>query len=179
MEEEGGNNNALLDRSYIEEKIIEINACHFQQAKNTPTFTDETCDKLKNESVRNKVLNGILRRNECDANGLCGFLKLIKQPKYRRNANVVEMSEEKFVRAAKGSKKRRASSVFSGRAHAAYECSILSKIMLSVLVMFHNMALMQKCCPLRWIKTLETCIEKGKGPLLGKLRNLQSIEGGL
>ena len=26
---------------------------------------------------------------------------------------------------------------------------------------------------------LETCIEKGKGPLLGKLRNLQLIEGGL
>ena len=39
------------------------------------------------------------------------------------------------------------------------------------------MMLMQQCCPLRWIKPLETCIEKGKSPLLGKLWNLQLIEG--
>ena len=80
-----------------------------------------------------------LRRNECDANELCEFLKLLKQPNYRRNANVVEISEDMFVRAAKGSKKRSASSVFSGQTCALHKCSILSERMLCALVMFHNM----------------------------------------
>ena len=62
VEDVGGNKNTLLDRSYIEENIIESSACHFKQAKNTPTFTDKTHDKLTEESVRNKTLNGALRR---------------------------------------------------------------------------------------------------------------------
>ena len=41
------------------------------------------------------------------------------------------------------------------------------------------MILKQRYCPSRWLKILEICIEKGKGPLLGKLQNLQLIEGDL
>ena len=116
--DEGGNKNTTLDRSSIEERIIEINACHFQQAKNAPTFKDKTCDKLTNEVVRNKIMNVTLRRNEYNADELHEFLKLLKQPNDRRNENVVEVSEEMFMRVVKGSKKRSASSVFSGRIHA-------------------------------------------------------------
>lgn len=86
----------------------------------------------------------MLRRNECGTNEFYEFLKLLKQPNDKRNANAVEISEEMFVRAVKGSKKWGSSSVFSGRTHAVYEFSILSERMLSVLVMVCNMMLTQK-----------------------------------
>ena len=66
--------------------------------------------------------NTLFVSSECDTDELYAFLKLLKQPKDRRNANVVEVSEEMFVRAVKGSKKNSALSVFSGRRYAVYEC---------------------------------------------------------
>ena len=143
VEDECGKNNVLLDRSAIEEKIIESDARHFQQAKNYPTFTDKMHDKFTNELVRDKILNGTLRRNEYDANELCEFLKLLKQTKDSRNEDLAKISEELFLRVVKCSKKRSASSVISGRTYAACKYSALSKRMLRILVMFCNMILMQ------------------------------------
>ena len=48
--------------------------------------------------------------------------------------------------------------------------------MLRVLVMFYNILVREKYFPLRWMKILKVCIEKGKEPILGKLRVLQLIE---
>ena len=87
----------MLDRSSIEDKLIETNKRLFQQAKSTPTCEDKTHNKLTTESVRNKTLNGTLRRSECDTDELHAFLKLLTQPKDRRNANDVEVSEDMFV----------------------------------------------------------------------------------
>ena len=84
-----------------------------------------------------------------------------------------------FVNAVKKLKKRSTSSIFSGRMYAVYKCAILNERMLNILLMFYNIILKQWYCPNRWLKILEICIEKGKGPLLGKLRNLQLIEGDL
>ena len=78
---------------------------------------------MTTESVRNKILNGTLRRSECDTDELHAFLKLLKQPKDRRNANVVEVNEDVLVRVVKCSKKNSTSSVFSDRTHDVYECS--------------------------------------------------------
>ena len=57
-----------------------------------------------------------------------------------------------------------------------YKCVVLNKRMLKIVLLFYNMILKQRYCPNRWLKILEICIGKGKGPILRKLRNLQLIE---
>ena len=78
VEDENGNKKPILDRSFIEDKLIETNKRHFQQAKSATTCKDKMHNKLTTESVRNKILNGTLRRSECDTDELHAFLKLLK-----------------------------------------------------------------------------------------------------
>ena len=107
------------------------------------------------------------------------FLKLLKKPQNIINSCLNQISEEMLVAAVKKSKKQSASSIFSGRIYAVYKCAILHERMLIILLLFYNMILKQRYYPNRWLKILEICIGKGKGPILGKLRNLQLIEGDL
>ena len=76
--------------------------------------------------------------------------------------NYVEVSEDIFVRAVKGSKKNSASSVFSGRTHAVYKCSISSGRMLRVLVMFYNMILIQNIVLFDGLKCLKHALKKAR-----------------
>ena len=51
--------------------------------------------------------------------------------------------------------------------------------MTAMLVWFYNILLTQNYYPKRWIDLVEITLEKGKGPILGKLRNITLIEGDL
>ena len=127
---------------------------------------------MKNASIWNKLLNGMLRKNECNNEELFKFLKLFKQLDHRRNKEMVEISVEIFISMVKCTKKQNISLVFSGRIYAVYKCIILCNRMLSVLVIFYNIILKQKYYLVRWIKILETIIEKGKELVIGKLWNI-------
>ena len=48
-----------------------------------------------------------------------------------------------------------------------------------ILVNFYNIIIKEQYYPQQWLNLLETILEKGKGPLLGKLRNITLIEGDL
>ena len=49
--------------------------------------------------------------------------------------------------------------------------------MTSILVMLLNLFLKRCYYPNRWLKLVDTTLEKGKGPIIGKLRNITLIEG--
>ena len=107
------------------------------------------------------------------------FLKLLKNPEGLINSNPNQISEEMFALAVKRSKKQSPSSMFSGRRCAVYECAMLHERILNILLLFCNVILKHWCCSNRCLKLLEICIEKGKGPRLGKHRNIQLIKGNL
>ena len=49
--------------------------------------------------------------------------------------------------------------------------------MTAILVTMLNIFLKRRYYPKRWLKLLEVSLEKGKGPIVGKLRNITLIEG--
>ena len=74
------------------------------------------------------------------------------------------------------SKTRSSSSIFSNRAHAAHKCALHSEILTRLLVKLHDKMTQVGNCVNRWTKILNAIIEKGKGPMLGKLLIIQLIE---
>ena len=86
---------------------------------------------------------------------------------------------EEWQQAVKRAKKRSASSIYSKRSHAIYKCALNSLRLTLVLIRYLNIIIKNQYYPERWMKTLDVIIEKGKGPVLGKLRTIQLIEANL
>ena len=57
-----------------------------------------------------------------------------------------------------------------------YKCALESMKMTRILVRFYNTIAKKGYYPKRWIKLLAIILEKGKGPIVGKLRTIQLIE---
>ena len=51
--------------------------------------------------------------------------------------------------------------------------------MTMILVTFYNLLIKTGYYPKRWIKLVDAILEKGKGPILGKLKTITLIEGDL
>ena len=60
-----------------------------------------------------------------------------------------------------------------------YKCTLNSTRITYILVSIFNIFLRNYYYPRRWSKIIETTLEKGKGPILGKLRNITLIEADL
>ena len=81
-----------IHKTYNENKIIEIhvdrqsikkemrmrNTIYFKQAHQIIVCKDKTCCKLRIDKVREKVLNGRIRNEDCDDQRMCQFLRLMK-----------------------------------------------------------------------------------------------------
>ena len=52
----------LTNRYDIEQAIIDFNKQYFQKAYNVKVYKDKICDQLKNNEVKNKILQGRLER---------------------------------------------------------------------------------------------------------------------
>ena len=89
------------------------------------------------------------------------------------------ITAEDWIREVKRAKKKSASSIFSKRTYSVYKCAILSDRMTAVLIWFYNVLFQKNYYPRRWQSIVETTLEKGKGPVLGKLRSITLIEGDL
>ena len=79
----------------------------------------------------------------------------------------------------KQSKKKSSSSKFSSRTHAACKRALGSELMTLVLVKNCNIIVKASHYPARWRKILDAILEKGKGPMIGKLRTIKLLEADL
>ena len=70
----------------------------------------------------------------------------------------------------KRAKKRSVSSICSLRNYALCKCILGSLRITIMLVKYSNYTMNQQYHSQRWLKILNVIIEKGKGPVLGKLR---------
>ena len=181
VENENENENiTLIKREEIESRIREHNTQHFKKAHESIIYRDKIYEKLRTNSIRNKILNGTLRREECDDERVFKFLKLLKQDgrrEYQRQRR--QICEHDLIKVVKKSKRSSASSIFSKRIYAVYKCAIESERMTSILVRFYNLLLQKEYYPKRWLDILDVMIGKGKGMVLGKLRIITLIEADL
>ena len=68
------------DRASIEREIAAYNKKHFRQAYSSKAFKDKIYTQLKCDEVRDKILNGAIKREDCDDQDVYDFLKLLKKP---------------------------------------------------------------------------------------------------
>ena len=87
------------------------------------------------------------------------------------------MTLEDWKYAVKKSKRKSVSSVFSRRTCVVYELVNNNDEFLEVLLFFYNVVITKGIILQRWQNILDVILEKGKGPLLGKLRIIELIEG--
>jgi len=171
---------AYIDRQSIEDRIIEYNTQHFEQAKQSIAFRDKIYKELKKDSMRNKILDGTINENECDDERIYQFLKLLKrQQREEWNINENEITKEKWIKVVKQSKKRSASSIFSRRTYSVYKCALGSEKMTRILVMFYNIVIKNRYYLKRWENIVDVILDKGKGMIIGKLRTITLIEADL
>ena len=88
-------------------------------------------------------------------------------------------TKEEWIKTVKKVKRKSASSIFSKRTYGFYKCALESNNMTKILVLFYNAVLKKGYYLNRWVKLLAVILEKGKGPIIGKLRTIQLIEGDL
>ena len=67
------NSIAIIKREEIEAKIMDYDRNHFKKAHSSAAHNDRICKNLRNNSVRDKILNGTIKRNECDYQNLHEF----------------------------------------------------------------------------------------------------------
>ena len=89
---------------------------------------------------------------------------------------MAEMVEEEWIRVVKKVKRKSASSKLSKRNYSACKCALESNKMTKTLVSFYNAVVRKGCYLKRWVKLLDVTLEKGKGPIIVKLRTSRIIE---
>jgi len=77
--ENGEIQNTLVKREEIEEQISSYNTTHLKQAQNSIAYKDKIYQKLRQNVIRDKILNGTLQREECDDERVYRLLKLLHQ----------------------------------------------------------------------------------------------------
>ena len=138
-----------VNREQIEEEIITYNEQHLKQAHSSIMYQDKIYKRLRENEIRDKILDGRLRRQDCDDDRVYEFLKLLKVPAGQRTRRIKEITEGDWERVVKRSKKRSASSVFSKRTYAVYKCALGVERMTSILVGFYNVLIKNGYYPKR------------------------------
>ena len=67
----------LIKREEIEDRIKQYNINHFKKAHNSIAYKDKIYERLRQNSIWDKILNGILQREECNDEKVYRFLKLL------------------------------------------------------------------------------------------------------
>ena len=150
-----------------------------KKAHKSIIYKDKIYKILRNDSIRDKILEGRLRRDECDEERVYQFLQLLKVPERQRLQRTKETMEEDWIKVVKRSKKRSASSIFSKRTYAVYKCALGVDRIIYILITYYNILIKNGYYPKRWLKILDAMLSKEKGIVIGKLRIITLIEADL
>ena len=180
MNEEGIIEEEYHDRESIKQAIAQQNITHFWQAFSSKAYKDKIYNKLKYDQIRDKILRGELEVDEYDDSDIHSFLTLLKRQGVEdQNEMSSKISELEWESVVKKAKKKSASSIFSNRMYSVYKCALEGKVMTKIFVLFYSELIKNGLYLKQWIKVLDVILEKGKGPVLGKLRTIQLIEADL
>ena len=168
------------DRKEIEMMLIRQSRNHLSKAMNTPAYNDKIIINLHKNSVRDKILRGELIREDVNNENVHEFLSLlVLEKKEIKTKNFDPMTLEGLKSVVKKVKKRSMSSVFSKRTYVVHKMVIDNDEFLEILTLFYNLVIINGIVLDRWRNIIDTILDKGKGPLLSKLRIIELIEGDL
>ena len=105
-------------------------------------------------------------------------MKLLQKPNYEESP-YIKITNEDWKSILRKSSRKSTSSIFSKRNYSMYKCTIESSRITTMLVDYYNIIIKNNFHPTRWLDILDLILEKGKGPLLGKLRIIQLLEADL
>jgi len=112
---EGRDVKTLYDRREIENSLLKYNKEHFSKAKQSQTYKDRINKRLYNDSIRDKILEGMVDKAEVDSEDLREFLKILKSNRNRTHYNYEPIIEDELLLVIKKSKKRSVFSIFFKR----------------------------------------------------------------
>ena len=179
QESNNGKLQTYYERKEIESKLIMHNRKHFSKAKDTKVYKNRIIKALNQNEIRDKILKGTITKDEVNDKDVYDFLRLLALPNGQeittKKFDPITLEDWKYV--VKKSKRKSVSSVFSRRTYVVYKLVNDNDEFLEVLLLFYNLALKKGIILKRWQDILDIILEKGKGPLLGKLRIIELIEG--
>jgi len=105
----------------------------------TKVYQDKIYAKLENNKVRDRIINGQLRRDDCNSEDVFEFLSLLQY----RSGNMINeiyqpITEIEWIKVVKKSKRLSISLIFLKRNYAIYKLVIHSEIMTKILVQYYN-----------------------------------------
>ena len=103
VKDENGSDKTITDRKEIEHNVMDFNQKFFKAPTETKVYKDKIYDKLSDPSIRDKIIDGTLRRSECDDEDVFAFLKILKKPEGLTHSSLDQITEEMFVTAVKRS----------------------------------------------------------------------------
>ena len=68
-----------VNREKIEEETSKFNEKNFTKAHNAIAHRDKTCEKLRENSARDRILKGQLNREDCNNEKVNKFMKLLER----------------------------------------------------------------------------------------------------
>jgi len=178
VNENGNVNQEIQDKASIEIAITEYNKGHFRQAYSSKAYKDKIYHRLKIDYIREKILKGELDIDDCDYEDVHNSLRLLKN--YDAiNQEWEEITISEWEKVVNKSKRKSTSSIFSNRTYSIYKCTLESNKLSKILVLLYNTVIRNKWYLKRWLQVLDIILEKGKGPVIRKLRTIQLIEANL
>ena len=70
--------NTYMEQERIEQELSKYNEAHFKKAHDTIAYKDKIYVQLRDDQVRDKILEGRLRKEECNDERVFEFMKLLK-----------------------------------------------------------------------------------------------------
>ena len=84
-----------------------------------------------------------------------------------------------WIEVVKKAKRLSTSLIFSKRNYVMCKLLLHSKRMTKILVQYYNVIMQRNFYPSRWLDVLDVMLDKGKGPIVRRLRTIQLIEADL
>ena len=73
---------------------MRYNEYHLKQAHDSIMYKDKIYERLRDNDIWDKILDGRLRRQDCDDERIFEFLKLLKVPVGQRIRRIWEITED-------------------------------------------------------------------------------------
>lgn len=163
-------------KNEIEDMLILYNRHNFQQALSSTFCNDKIFSKLLELEVQAQILSGTLPYSACDDPAVHEFLFLLKADMETLSSDFSPITISEWNNIVRKSKKTSTSSIFSLRTYAIYKCALKSERLTHLILSLLNITIKYSYALTRWKKIFDTVLEKGKEPVLGKLRIIQLIE---
>lgn len=179
LDSEGITTTITYDKEDMEDLLINHNRKNFEQAFSSVVCQDKSFIQLQNEEFQQHILTGELTPRECSSPKVYHLFSLLKTYLTILQSEYSPVTVEEWTQVVKKANRTSTSSVFSKITYPVYKCAIGSPRLTRLLVQCMNITINNCHILIRWIKIVDIMIEKGKGNVLGKLRTIQLVEGGL